>query len=74
MAAEPYQVELTEAGSQQLVPGVAPLNLRDRLTLLADAPLLPRKLQKPADFGLFDLNSRNQLELFQPQPEKEQNP
>ena len=56
--------EPTEAGEQRLIPGVAPVRLRERLMLLAEAPLLPRKAQKPADYGLFDLNARNQLELF----------
>jgi hypothetical protein len=66
-----YETEVSEAGIQALVPGVAPLSLRDRLNRLADAPLIPRKLQRPPDFGLFDINSRNQLELFN---QKEQTP
>jgi hypothetical protein len=32
--------------------------------LIGAGPLLPRKAQKPPDHGLFDLNVRNQLELF----------
>lgn len=28
------------------------------------ASLIPRKPQKPLDFGLFDLAARNQLDLF----------
>lgn len=58
------EAEATEAGSQTLVPGVAPVTLGDRLGLLANAPLLPRKRQRAADHGLFDTNARNQLEMF----------
>lgn len=57
-------VEDTEAGQQTLVPGVVPVTLGDRLAVLAAAPLVPRKRQRPADHGLFDLNARNQLEMF----------
>ena len=56
--------ERTDAGDQSLVPGVAPNRLRDRPQRLADAPMLSRKAQKPADHGLFDLNARLQLDLF----------
>lgn len=59
-----FEAEDTEAGSQTLVPGVAPVTLGDRLTVLANAPLLPCKGQRPADHGLFDTNARNQLEMF----------
>jgi hypothetical protein len=60
--------EPTEAGEQVLVPGVRPIRLRDRLAFLAEAPLQPKKLQRPADFGLFDINVRNQLDLFSKPP------
>ena len=59
-----YEAEDTEAGSQTLVPGVAPVTLGDRLAVLANAPLLPRRGQRPADHGLFDTNARNQIEMF----------
>lgn len=59
-----FAVEDTEAGSQTLVPGAAPVALGERLGVLANAPLLPRKGQRPADHGLFDTNARNQLEMF----------
>lgn len=59
-----FEHERTEAGDQSLVPGVIPVQLRDRLQLLADAPMVPRKAQKAADHGLFDLNARLQLNLF----------
>lgn len=56
--------EPTIVGEQLLVAGVAPIRLADRLAFRAAAPLLPRKPQKPLDIGLFDLNARNQLDLF----------
>lgn len=59
-----FEIEDTEAGSQTLVPGVAPVTLGDRLAVLANAPLLPRRGQRPADHGLFDTNARNQIEMF----------
>tara|TARA_B100001146_G_scaffold222484_1_gene234974 strand:- start:1162 stop:1380 length:219 start_codon:yes stop_codon:yes gene_type:complete len=59
-----FEAEDTEAGSQTLVPGVAPVTLGDRLAVLANAPLLPRRGQLPADHGLFDSNARNQIEMF----------
>lgn len=59
-----FEAEDTVAGVQTLVPGVAPLTLGDRLAVLANAPLLPRRAQRPANHGLFDTNARNQLELF----------
>lgn len=61
---EGLAVENTEAGQQTLVPGVAPVTLGDRLAVLAAAPMVPRKRQRPADHGLFDMNARNQLEMF----------
>lgn len=59
-----FAVESTEAGLQTLVPGVAPVTLGDRLAVLAAAPLVPKKRQRPADHGMFDVNARNQLEMF----------
>lgn len=56
--------EPTPVGEQVLMPGVQPINLRERLERRMDAPLLPTKLQKPLDIGLFDLAARNQLDLF----------
>jgi hypothetical protein len=57
---------------QTLVPGVRPLRPSDRLAFLASAPLAPTKPQRPIDFGLFDMNARNQLDLFASRPIKEQ--
>ena len=63
-AAMPFETEATAIGSQTLVPGVAPITPRDRLAMRANAPLEPRKPQRPADHGLFDMVSRTQIEMF----------
>lgn len=60
----PFQSEMTPDGEQTLIPGVRPISLRDRLDARMEAPLVPRKPQKPLDIGLFDEIGRNQLELF----------
>jgi hypothetical protein len=59
-----FAAENTAAGLQTLMPGVVPVTLGDRLAVLAAAPLVATKRQRPADHGLFDLNARNQLEMF----------
>ena len=59
-----FDEEVTPIGIQTLVSGVAPITPRDRLILRANAPMEPRKPQRPADHGLFDTNARNQIELF----------
>jgi hypothetical protein len=56
--------EQTAIGEQTLVYGVAPITPRDRLAMRANAPMEPRKPQRPADHGLFDTNARNQIEMF----------
>ena len=63
-AAMPFETEATAIGNQTLVPGVAPITARDRLAMRANAPMEPRKAQRPADHGLFDTNARNQIEMF----------
>jgi hypothetical protein len=55
---------MTPDGEQTLIPGVRPIALRDHLDARMEAPLVPRKPQKPLDIGLFDEIGRNQLELF----------
>ena len=60
----PLEVEATAIGNQTLVPGVAPITPRDRLAIRANAPLEPKKPQRPADHGLFDMVSRTQIEMF----------
>lgn len=63
-APTPYEAEVTQAGVQTLVSGVVPITPAARLAMRANAPLLPRRAQKPADHGLFDTNARNQIEMF----------
>lgn len=63
-AALPLASEQTPIGEQTLVHGVAPITPRDRLALRANAPLEPKRPQRPADHGLFDTNARNQIEMF----------
>ena len=63
-AAMPFETEATAIGNQTLVPGVAPITPRDRLAIRANAPMEPRKPQRPADHGLFDTNARLQIEMF----------
>ena len=63
-AAMPFETEVTAIGNQTLVPGVTQITQRDRLAIRANAPLEPRKAQRPADHGLFDTNARNQIEMF----------
>ena len=63
-AAPPLASEQTPIGEQTLVHGVAPITPRDRLAIRANAPMEPRKPQRPADHGLFDMISRTQIEMF----------
>lgn len=56
--------EQTSIGEQVLVPGVQPITQAERLAMLANAPIQPRRPQRPADHGLFDTNARNQIEMF----------
>jgi hypothetical protein len=58
-------VEPTAIGLQTLVPGVAPIGAAQRLAERAAAPLEAKWPQRPCDLGLFDMNARNQLDLFQ---------
>ena len=57
-------VERTPEGLQLMLGGVKPPTMKDKLDLLVAQPMQPRKHQKPCDIGLFDAESRNQLELF----------
>ena len=59
-----FEVEVTLIGVQTLVSGVAPITPAQRLAMRANAPMEPRKPQRPADHGLFDTNARNQIEMF----------
>ena len=60
----PIASEPTDQGEQVLVPGVAPITLRQRLAVLFAAPLTSSKPQRPMNVGLFDEDARNQLDLF----------
>lgn len=59
-----FEAEVTPFGVQTLVSGVAPITPAQRLSMLANAPMQPRPAQRPADHGLFDINSRLQIEMF----------
>ena len=48
-AAMPFETEATPGGNQTLVPGVTPITPRDRLAIRANAPLEPKRPQRPAD-------------------------
>ena len=58
-----FEVEPTVFGTQTLVEGVVPITQADRLAWRANTPLLPKKPQRPADHGLFDLHARAQIDL-----------
>ena len=58
------EAEVTPIGVQTLVIGVAPISPAQRLAMLADAPLQPRRPQRAAAHGLFDVHARNQIEMF----------
>lgn len=62
--AAPLDAEVTPIGVQTLVSGVAPITPAQRLAMRANAPMEPKKPQRAADHGLFDLGSRNQIEMF----------
>lgn len=66
-----YASEQTDIGEQTLIPDVQPITAADRLAMLANAPMLPAKRQRPADEGLFDQNARNQIEMFDPIPSQD---
>ena len=59
-----FEAEVTSIGVQTLVSGVVPITPAQRLAMRANAPMEPRKAQRPADHGLFDTNARNQIEMF----------
>jgi len=60
----PIAVECTEQGLQLMLAGVRPQTMKDKVQWLIEQPMQPRKRQKPCDIGLFDTESRKQLELF----------
>lgn len=54
--------EQTDAGDQLLTPGVDPITERNRLESQMQAAM--RGGDGAADFGLFDMNARNQMDMF----------
>ncbi len=62
------ETEATKQGEQLLVSGVRPITLRDRLTVRAGQPMVPKRNpnahQKPCDHGLFDTESRRQIDML----------
>jgi len=60
--------ETTPEGEQVLVPGVAPVTLRDRLMARMAGPMTPKRnpdaAQKSCDIGLFDQAARDQCDLI----------
>jgi hypothetical protein len=63
-------VENTSEGLQLMLGGVRPQSMKDRLDWLLGQPMQPRKRQKPCDVGLFDTESRRQMDLFAPSSDK----
>lgn len=57
-------VEATPEGLQLMLSGVKPQSMKDKLDWLIAQPMQPKKQQKPCDIGLFDTESRKQLEMF----------
>ncbi|WP_421950819.1 hypothetical protein [Pelagibacterium sp.] len=64
----PTATEITPEGEQTLVPGVAPITLRDGLVARMAAPMTPKRnpdaQQKACDIGLFDQAARDQCDLI----------
>ncbi len=58
------QTEATTAGAQVLMVGIAPITQMDRFAQQSAAPLAPNCQQKPCDIGLFDLATRDQIDLI----------
>jgi hypothetical protein len=65
-----FDSEATPIGEQVLIAGVIPITTADRLALRAAAPMEPKRPQRSNDCGLFDLNARNQLDLFVPRGDR----
>ena len=63
-----FETEATDQGEQKLICGVHPVSMKARLNVLAANPLVPTKLQRPCNIGLFDEVARNQLDMFSTSP------
>jgi hypothetical protein len=57
-------VERTTEGLQLMLGGVKPPSMKEKVDWLAAQLMQPRSRQKPCDIGLFDAESRKQLEMF----------
>jgi hypothetical protein len=60
----PADAEPTQQGLQLVLDGVKPATMKNKLEWLLAQPLQPRKRQKTCDIGLFDTESRKQMDLF----------
>lgn len=60
----PFQTEQTAQGEQAPVPSVKSITRRARLRALIDAPLLPKRAQRPCNVGFFDEKACAQLDLL----------
>lgn len=60
----PAGVERTPQGLQLVLGGVRPQSMKDKVQWLMEQPMQPRRRQKPCNVGLFDTESRKQMELF----------
>ena len=51
---------------QYLINGCKPVTQKERLEFAASLPMQPKRpcRQKPCNIGLFDEDSRNQMDLF----------
>lgn len=58
--------EATDQGQQYVAPGIAPVTSGERLAARWNAPMQPRRAaqQRPCNIGLFDEDSRKQMELL----------
>ena len=62
-----YKFEHSEVGEQNLIIGVAPVTLGEKLTARTTHPMVPKRqpnaVQKSCDIGLFDEVGRAQIDL-----------
>jgi len=59
-----FETEVTDHGEQVLIPDIKPITPSECLVLMMDAPLVPRREQKPLNIGLFDQDGRAQLDIL----------
>lgn len=56
-------LEQTPAGKQTVLPGAEKATQATMAQRGSDAPMLPKKAQKPCDVGLFS-DEKNQVSMF----------